>query len=113
MWFPVMKTVIFKTISLQTLGTTTTPAVGFSVPVDASNTYVDFRIGNKVYVKLKNQYTDINYGSLRIGGIYVNSYNEGAVGRLSQNDYKNVLHASCTTVGGRFGAAPYDSRCSF
>jgi hypothetical protein len=74
----------FKTISLQTLGTTTTPAVGFSVPVDASNTYVDFRIGNKVYVKLKNQYTDINYGSLRIGGIYVNSYNEGAVGRLSK-----------------------------
>jgi hypothetical protein len=48
-----MKTVIFKAISLQTLGTTTTPAVGFSVPVDASNTYVDFRIGNKVYVKLK------------------------------------------------------------
>jgi hypothetical protein len=40
-----MKTVIFfKAISLQTLGTTTTPAVGFSVPVDASNTYVDFRI---------------------------------------------------------------------
>jgi hypothetical protein len=36
-------------------------------------------------MKLKNQYTDINYGSLRIGGIYVN---EGAVGRLSQNDYK-------------------------
>jgi hypothetical protein len=30
-------------ISLQTLGTTTTPAVGFSVPV-MSNTYVDFRI---------------------------------------------------------------------
>ena len=89
----------FKAISLQTLGTTTTPAVGFSVPVDASNTYIDFRIGNKVYVKLKNQYTDINYGSLRIGGIYVNSYNEGAVGRLSQNDYKNVLHASCTTLG--------------
>ncbi|MEZ7498335.1 DUF5689 domain-containing protein [Flavobacterium sp. Arc3] len=89
----------FKTISLQTLGTATTPAIGFSVPVDATNTYVDFRVGNKVYVKLKNQYTDINYGSLRIGSIYVNSYNEGAVGRLSQNDYKNVLHASCTTLG--------------
>jgi hypothetical protein len=48
-----MKTVIFKTISLQTLGQLPPPAVGFSVPVDASNTYVDFRIGNKVYVKLK------------------------------------------------------------
>jgi hypothetical protein len=49
-------------------------------------------------VKLKNQYTDINYGSLRIGGIYVNSYNEGAVGRLSQNDYK-MFYTSCTTLG--------------
>jgi hypothetical protein len=88
----------FKSISFQTLATATTPAIGFSVPVDATNTYVDFRLGNKVYIKLKNQYTDINYGSLRIGGIYVNTYNEGAVGRLSQNDYKNVLHASCTTL---------------
>lgn len=88
----------FKAISFQTLATPTMPAQGFSVPVDATNLYVDYRLGNKVYVKLKNQYTDINYGSLRIGGIYVNSYDEGAVGRLSQNDYKGVLHASCTTV---------------
>ena len=88
----------FKSISFQTLATATTPAIGFSVPLDATNTYVDFRFGNKVYVKLKDQYTDINYGSLQIGGIYVNSYNEGAVGRLSQTDYKNVLHASCTTL---------------
>ncbi|TDE06721.1 DUF5689 domain-containing protein [Flavobacterium hiemivividum] len=92
----------FKTISFQTLATETIPAIGFSVPVDVSNTYVDFRVGNKVYVKLKNQHTDINYGSLRIGGIYVNSYNEGAVGRLSQNDYKNVLNASCTTLAESF-----------
>jgi hypothetical protein len=88
----------FKSISFQTLATATTPAIGFSVPVDATNTYIDFRFGNKVYIKLKDQYTDINYGSIRIGGIYVNSYHEGAVGRLSQNDYKNVLHASCTTL---------------
>jgi hypothetical protein len=88
----------FKSISFQTLATATTPAIGFSVPVDATNTYIDFRFGNKVYIKLKDQYTDINYGSIRIGGIYVNSYDEGAVGRLSQNDYKNVLHASCTTL---------------
>ena len=49
----------FKTISFQTLATATTPAMGFSVPVDASNTYIDFRLGNKVYIKMKNQYTDI------------------------------------------------------
>ncbi|MEN9910091.1 MAG: hypothetical protein RLZZ540_3250 [Bacteroidota bacterium] len=88
----------FKTISFQTLATATTPAVGFSVPVDATNLYVDYRLGNKVYVKLKNQYTDLYYGGLRIGGLYVNAFNQGGVGRLSQNDYKKVLYASCTNV---------------
>ena len=88
----------FKSISFQTLATATQPAIGFSVPVDVSNTYIDFRLGNKVYLKLKDQYTDIFYGGLRIGNIFVNSFNEGGVGRLSQNDYKKVLNASCTTV---------------
>ncbi|MCG9792069.1 DUF5689 domain-containing protein [Flavobacterium algicola] len=87
----------FKTLHLQTLATATAPSIGFSVPADASNLYVDFRLGNKVYLKLKNQYTDIYYGGLRIGGIYANAYNESSVGRLSQNDYKNVLHPSCVT----------------
>lgn len=88
----------FKTISFQTLATATIPAMGFSIPVDASNTYIDFRLGNKVYIKMKDQYTDIYFGGMRIGGIYVNTYNEGGVGRISPNDYKNVLNASCTMV---------------
>lgn len=88
----------FKSISFQTLATATTPAIGFSVPVDASNLYIDYRLGNKVYIKLKDQYTDISFGGMRIGSIFVNSYNEGGVGRLSQNDYKKVLNASCTNV---------------
>ncbi|MFA9192528.1 DUF5689 domain-containing protein [Flavobacterium sp. FZUC8N2.13] len=88
----------FKTISFQTLATATTPAQGFSVPVDVTNLYVDYRLGNKVYIKLKNQYTDLNYGGLRIGSLYVSPFNQGGVGRLSQNDYKKVLQASCTNV---------------
>ncbi|MFA9187082.1 DUF5689 domain-containing protein [Flavobacterium sp. FBOR7N2.3] len=88
----------FKTISFQTLATATTPSIGFSVPVDVTNLYVDYRLGNKVYVKLKNQHTDLYYGGLRIGGLYVNAYNQGGVGRLSQNDYKKVLFPSCTNV---------------
>jgi hypothetical protein len=88
----------FKTISFQTLATATTPAIGFSVPVDASNTYIDFRLGNKVYIKMKDQYSDIYFGGMRIGSIYVNTYNEGGVGRISPNDYKKVLNASCTMV---------------
>ena len=88
----------FKTISFQTLATDTQPAIGFSVPVDVSNTYIEYRLGNKVYIKLKDQYTDIYYGGLRIGNIYISSFNEGGVGRLSQNAYKKVLIASCTQL---------------
>ena len=86
----------FKTIYFQTLATSKQAAIGFSVPVDVSNTYIDYRLGNKVYIQLKDQYTDIYYGGLRIGNIFVNSFNEGGVGRLSQNIYKKVLIASCT-----------------
>lgn len=88
----------FKSISFQTLATATTPPIGFSVPVDATNLYIDYRLGNKVSIKLKDQYTDISFGGMRIGSIFVNSYNEGGVGRLSQNEYKKVLNASCTNV---------------
>ena len=88
----------FKSISFQTLATATTAAIGFSVPVDATNLYIDYRLGNKVYIKLKDQYTDISFGGMRIGSIFVNGYNDGGVGRLSQNDYKKVLNASCTNV---------------
>lgn len=86
----------FKSISLQTLATETTSSVGFSVPIDASNTYIDYRVGTKVSVKLKDLYTDIYYGSMRVGGIYVNSYGYSSVGRLLESTYKNQLIATCT-----------------
>lgn len=86
----------FKSISLQTLATETTSSLGFSVPIDASNTYIDYRVGTKVSIKLKDLYTDIYYGSMRVGGIYVNSYGYSSVGRLLASSYKNQLIASCT-----------------
>ncbi|SHL64925.1 DUF5689 domain-containing protein [Flavobacterium chilense] len=88
----------FKTISFQTLAKDRFPATGFSVPVDASNTYIDYRVGNKVYVKLKNQFTDLYYGGLRIGSLYVSNAGDPTIGRISQNEYKNVLNASCTMI---------------
>ncbi|PBJ11456.1 DUF5689 domain-containing protein [Flavobacterium sp. ACN6] len=88
----------FKTISLQTKASEKIPAIGFSVPIDASNTYIDYRVGNKVYVKLKNQFTDLYYGGLRIGSLYVSNAGDPTIGRISQNEYKNVLNASCTIV---------------
>jgi hypothetical protein len=88
----------FKNIYLQTLSKEGVPAKGFLVSVDASNTYIDYRIGTKVYVKLKNQFTDIFYGGMRVGSLYVSNAGVPTIGRISQNDYKNVLNASCTTI---------------
>lgn len=88
----------FKTISFQTLATDKIPAIGFSTPVDVTNTYIDFRIGNKVYIKLKDQFTDSYYGALRIGSLYVSNAGDPTIGRISQNDYKNVLNASCNVI---------------
>ena len=88
----------FKTISFQTLAKDRFPATGFSLPVDASNNYIDYRVGNKVYVKLKNQFTDLYYGGLRIGSLYVSNAGDPTIGRISQNEYKNVLNASCTMI---------------
>src|SRR6478609_10758439 len=86
----------FKSISMQTLATETSPAMGFSVPIDASNAYVDYRVGAKVYIKLKDLYTDIYNGSMRVGGIYVTTYGHAAVGRMTPGLYQNQLIASCT-----------------
>ncbi|KAF2339440.1 DUF5689 domain-containing protein [Flavobacterium tistrianum] len=88
----------FKTISLQTKETEKTPVIGFNVPVDATNTYIDYRVGNKVFVKLKNQFTDLYYGGLRIGSLYVSNAGDPTIGRISQNEYKNVLNVSCTNI---------------
>lgn len=88
----------FKTISLQTKASEKSPAIGFSVPLDVSNAYIDYRVGNKVYVKLKNQFSDLYYGGLRIGSLYVNGSGDPTIGRISQNEFKNVLSASCTTI---------------
>lgn len=79
----------FKTISFQTLD----GSFGFSVPVDVTSTFTKFDTGRKVLIKLDGTYTDIKYGSMRIGALFGNE-----VGRLSADDYEKVLNRSCTRV---------------
>ncbi len=60
------------------------------------NAYIDYRVGSKVYIKLKDLYTDIYFGSMRIGGIYVNSYGRASVGRMTPSIYMTKVIPSCT-----------------
>lgn len=88
----------FKSIYLQTKASDENPTIGFNIPIDVSNTYIDYRLGNKVYVKLKDQFTDLYYGGLRIGSLYVSNAGDPTIGRISQNEFRNVLNASCTIL---------------
>jgi hypothetical protein len=84
----------YKSISMQTLD----GSKAFSVPVDVTSTFINFEPGRKVFIKMKDLYTDVSNGGMRIGGIYVNSSNVPSVGRLSESLYKTVLSRSCTIV---------------
>jgi Family of unknown function (DUF5689) len=84
----------YKSISFQSVDGT----VGFSVPVDVTSTFINFEPGRKVFVKLKDLYTDISYGSMRIGNLYASSSGNASVGRLNSTEYAKVLTRSCNVV---------------
>ena len=84
----------FKSVSMQTLDGTK----AFSVPLDVTSSFINFEPGRKVFIKMKDLYTDISNGGMRIGGIFVSSSNIPSVGRLSGSVYRKVLIRSCTLV---------------
>jgi hypothetical protein len=84
----------FKSISFQTLD----GSKAFSVPVDATSTFVSFPPGRKVFIKLKNLYTDVYNDGMRIGAIFVNTSGVASVGRMPLDQYKSTLVGSCTMV---------------
>lgn len=83
----------YKSISFQTLD----GSKAFSVPVDVTSTFINFSPGRKVMIKMKDLYTDIRDGGMRIGGIYV-SNGSAQVGRMTAGQYADALHRSCTVV---------------
>ncbi len=85
----------YKTISFQSAD----KSMGFSIPVDDTNLYLNFEPGRKVFILLYNNYIDLNYNALRIGSLYVYPGTRTAtIGRLSLFDYKKILQRSCTVI---------------
>lgn len=83
----------YNSISLQNIGTNTTQPVGASVAVNLSYYSKGFTPGRKIYIKMQGLYTAIVDGSLKIGDLF-----EGAVGRISENEWQNHLFPSTTIV---------------
>lgn len=85
----------YKSVSFQSLD----QSIGFSVPIDDSNLYLNFEPGRKVFVKLHNNYTDLSHDGLRIGSLFVYTDSRSAtVGRISVFDYKKTLIRSCQKI---------------
>ena len=82
----------FKSISFQS----TDKSKAFSIPVDASSTFINFEPGRKVLIKMDGLYTDVKFEGMRIGGLFGNSSGGAEVGRLSFADFKNSVKRSCT-----------------
>jgi len=82
----------FKSISFQSIDGTK----AFSVPVDATSTFINYQPGRKVLINMDGLYTDVKYGGMRIGGLYANSSGGAEVGRLPEADFRKSVQPSCT-----------------
>ncbi len=82
----------FKSVSFVS----TDGAKAFSIPMDVEATFTSFEPGRKVLIKMKNLYTDISNGGMRIGGLFVNSAGTASVGRLSRAQVQATVFKSCT-----------------
>ena len=84
----------FKSISFQTLD----GSKAFSIPVDATSTFINYEPGRKVLIKMDGLYKDVKYDGMRIGGLYANSSGGAEVGRMTETDFKASVNRTCTAV---------------
>lgn len=88
----------FKSISFQTLPVEGEQVRGFSVPVDATSTFINYEPGRKVFIKLKDLYTDLSSDGVRIGAVFLNGSGVAAVGRMTESQMRSTLIRSCQVV---------------
>ena len=67
---------------------------GFNMAVDKYDTYTFYEPGRKVYINLKNLYTQIDFGGLEIGELYNNTQ----IGRIPELLIEDYLKRSCDVV---------------
>lgn len=82
----------YKSISFQDVPAATGTPIGFSVGVNKSMTFADgFYPGRKVYIRLKDLYIGILYGSMKIGM-------DSSLNGLEPFDYLKSLFPSATVL---------------
>ena len=67
---------------------------GFNISLDRYDNYTSYEPGRKVYVKLKDLYTQVDFGALEIGDLYNNTQ----IGRIPEVIIGDHLLRSCDVV---------------
>ncbi len=67
---------------------------GFNISLDRYDNYTSYEPGRKVYIKLKNLYTQVDFGALEIGDLYNNTQ----IGRIPEVIIGDHLLRSCDVV---------------
>jgi len=67
---------------------------GFNMAVDKYDTYTFYEPGRKVYINLKNLYTQIDFGGLEIGELYNNTQ----IGRIPELLIEDYIKRSCEVI---------------
>ena len=89
----------FKVVTLQTKPTDGTEPVGLSVAIDGNGLFgKGFVPGRKVFIKLNGLYYANEYDALKVGGLFQETGEDDAVGRLAANVYAKNIIVGCTKV---------------
>ena len=67
---------------------------GFNMAVDKNDTYTFYEPGRKVYINLKNLYTQVDFGGLEIGELYNNTQ----IGRIPELLIEDYIKRSCEVI---------------
>ncbi|WP_297691189.1 DUF5689 domain-containing protein [uncultured Eudoraea sp.] len=85
----------FSTIHIQ--DAPTSPTSGFQIEIDLRDSYLFYKIGSKVYIKLKGLYLGKSKGVYKLGGVFT-SFGKLSIGRLPALAVKDHLLISCEPV---------------
>ncbi len=77
----------FKSLSIQAIDN----SIGFSVPIDVNDLYTEYEPGRRVWIRLQDRYTAVDFDALEIGDLFGGNQ----VGRIPATIYRDVVVRSC------------------
>ncbi len=86
----------FGTLHIQ--DSPSNPTEGFQIDIDLRDSHLFYRVGEKIYIKLKGLYLDESNDIYRVGGVYRNAGGTLSVGRLPGVKVREHIFNACNSI---------------